>query len=204
MRIRLIFVALAAALLMALSASAASARNISISHPELWNAVWSQVRFQSGGATAAACSVTLEGSFHYRTFLKVREALIGYVTRAIMRNCTEGSATVLTTNLPWHIRYQSFEGTLPNILAIRVLLLLEELQIKERIFGTTCLKRTTNTEPDVLALRLTVGLERRLITGVTHDEGVTIRCGILNGSYSGTGTISELPGGNTNLLVRLI
>jgi hypothetical protein len=204
MRIKPILVALAAALLMALSASTSSARNISISRPELWNAQWSQVRLQSGGTTAAACDVTLEGSFHYRTLLKVREALIGYVTRAIMNNCREGSATILTTNLPWHIKYHSFEGTLPDILAIRVLLLLEELRIHERIFGTECLKRTTNTEPDVLAFRLTIGNENRLITGITHDEGVTIRCGIINGNYAGTGTIRELPGTNTNLLVRLI
>jgi hypothetical protein len=205
MRSKLILAGLAAALVMAFAANSASARNLSISHGELFNAQWSQIRFGSGGSTAAECSLTLEGSFHYRTFLKVRESLIGYITRAILNNCTSGgSATVLTTNLPWHIRYVGFEGTLPNITAIRIRLILAEFQLRDRIFGNTCLTRTTNTEPAETAARESAGNERRLLTAITIDTGARIRCGIINGEFSGTAVVRELPGGNTNLLVRLI
>src|ERR1051325_2819885 len=101
MRSKLILAGLAAALTMAIAANSASARNLSISHGELFNAVWRPISFSSGGLVAAECDVTLEGSFHYRTALKVRESLLGYITRAIVNNCVNGgSATVLTTNLP--------------------------------------------------------------------------------------------------------
>jgi hypothetical protein len=204
MRSKLILAGLAAALVMAFAANSASAERLSVSHSELFNATWSRLTFASGGANAAICDVTLEGSFHYRTLLKVTGSLVGYITRAIARNCIEGSATVLTTNLPWHIRYQGFEGTLPNITALRVRLILAEFQIKERIFGTTCLTRTTATEPSEGAIRLSGGNERRLVTGLTADQNARIRCGILNGQFQGTATVRELTGGNTNLLVRLI
>jgi hypothetical protein len=204
MLIKLIFAALIAALVMTVATSGATARNLSISHGELFNAVWRPVSFASGGANAAVCNVTLEGSFHYRTALKVRDSLLGYITRAIIRECTEGSATILTTNLPWHIRYQGFEGTLPNISAIRLRLILAEFQLKERIFGATCLTRSTATEPTEGAVRLSAGTERRLVVGLTADERATIRCGILNGVFTGTARVTELPNGNTNILVRLI
>jgi hypothetical protein len=204
MRSKLILAGLAAALVMAFAANSASARNISISHGELFNAQWRELRFESGGSSAAICDVTLEGSFHYRTFIKLRETLVGYITRAIANRCTEGSATVLTTNLPWHIRYQSFVGTLPNITGIRLRIILAEFQIKERIFGTTCLSRTSNTNPAEGITNLSAGNERRLVTSIEADPAARIPCGIISGNFRGAGVVRELPGGNTNILVRLI
>jgi hypothetical protein len=204
MRSKLILAGLAATLVMAFAANSASARNISISHGELFNAIWRPLRFVSSGLTAASCNVTLEGSFHYRTFLKVRESLVGYITRAIARECTIGSATILTTNLPWHIRYQGFEGTLPNITAIRIRLILAEFRIHEPIFNTECLARTTSTAPAEGAVRLSEGNERRLVTGITADRVPGILCGSLTGHFENTGIVSELPNNNTNILVRLI
>ena len=197
--------ALAAALVMAFAANSASARNISISHGDLFNAVWRPIRFASGGIIAFECDLTLEGSFHYRTFLKVRESLIGFITRTTFNNCINGgSATVLTTNLPWHIRYQGFQGTLPNISGIRIRLLLFEFQFKDRIFGITCLARTTTTEPMEEVAELSAGNERRLIRSLVADPSLRIRCGSLNFQVEGVARVTELPGGNTNLLVRLI
>jgi hypothetical protein len=205
MRSKLILAGLAAALMMAFAANSASARNFSISHGELFTASWRALRFQASGATAGECDVTLEGSFHYRTALKVRESLLGYITHAIVNNCVGGgSATVLTTNLPWHIRYQGFEGTLPNITGIRLRLLLAEFNFKDRIFGATCTTRTTLTNPVEGVARLSVGTERRLVTGLTADPVARIACGVLNGAFEGTAAVRELPGGNTNILVRLI
>jgi hypothetical protein len=205
MRSKLILAGLTAALAMAFAANSASARNLSISHDELVNASWRALRFSSSGSTVAECDVTLEGSFHYRTALKVRDSLLGYITRAIVNNCVNGgSATVLTTNLPWHIRYNGFEGALPNITGIRLRLILSEWQVKDRILGNTCLTRTTSTNPAEGSARLSLGNERRLVTGLTADPAPRITCGALNAEFSGTATVRELPNGNTNILVRLI
>jgi hypothetical protein len=206
MRTKLILATLTATLLIALATTNATARNISISHGALFNATWRQLRFASGGTTAAECDVTLEGSFHYRTALKVRDSLLGYITRAIAGNCLRGSATVLTTNLPWHIRYQGFQGTLPNISGIRLRLILGEFRLRTTA-GTNCLARSTSTEPTEGVVSLSNGTERRLVTGFTTDPNTRIVCREIleiNGSFEGTGTVREVPGENTNVLVRLI
>jgi hypothetical protein len=204
MRSKLILAGLTAALAMAFAANSASARNLSISHDELVNASWRPMRFTSGGSVVAECDVTLEGSFHYRTALKVTGSLLGYISRAIVNNCSTGSATVLTTNLPWHIIYQGFRGALPNITNIDLRLLLAEFRIHERIFGTECLARTTSTSPAEGTANLTAGNERRLVTGLSAGGAPRIACGIINGEFIGTATARELPNGNTNILVRLI
>jgi hypothetical protein len=206
MRTKLILAGLTAALVMAFAANSASARNISISHGELWLVTWTQLRFVSGFGTAVECDVTLDGSFHYRTFIKLRDTLVGYITRAISGRCNTGSATILTTNLPWHIRYQSFEGTLPNITGIRLRLILAEFRLRTG-FGTECLARTSATEPAEGVARLGNGTERRLVTGLTADPNARIVCREpleTRGGFEGTGVVRELPSLNTNLLVRLI
>jgi hypothetical protein len=204
MRTKLILAGLTAALVMAFAANSASARNLSISHGELWLVTWTQLQFRSALGTAVECDVTLDGSFHYRTFIKLRDTLVGYITRAIAGHCLTGSATILTTNLPWHIRYQSFEGTLPNILGVRLRLILAEFRLRTSI--GECLARTTATEPAEGVVRLANGLERRLVTGLTADGNARILCRPLeiSGNFAGTGVVRELPGLNTNLLVRLI
>src|ERR1051325_2163754 len=192
MRIKLSLATITAALLMGAATSGAAARNISISHNELFNASWRQLRFIGGGGlTAAECDVTIEGSFHYRTMIKVSESLVGYITRAAVNNCTTGSATVLTTNLPWHIRYRGFQGALPDIATIRFILVLGEFKVHDRIFGTECLVRSTTTEPTMGVVNLAAGNERRLMTSFTADPANTFRCGTSTGAFEGTGRVRE-------------
>jgi hypothetical protein len=205
MRIKLTLVTLVATLLMAFATSSPSARNISISHGGLFTAEWRPLRFVSDGLVAAECDVTFEGSFHYRTFLKVTNSLVGYITRAISNACRSGSATVLTANLPWHITYQSFEGALPNITGVRIALILAEYRLHERIFGTTeCLSRTSVGQPWILVARLGAGSESRLVTGLTSNTVNTIGCGFIEFAFEGTARVREVPGASENLLVRLI
>jgi hypothetical protein len=208
MRSKLILAGLTAALVMAFAANSASARNLSISHGELWLVTWRQLRFVSSLGVGAECDVTLDGSFHYRTFIKLRETLVGYITRAISGRCETGSATILTTNLPWHIRYVGFRGTLPNIVGIRLRLILAEFRL-HTAQGPECLARTTATNPGEAEAGLTNGLERRLVTGLTVDPNAEIPCREpvfpINGHFEiNTGVVRELPLLNTNLLVRLI
>jgi len=93
-----------------------------------------------GGFGTTECEITLEGSLHERTITKERELLIGYITNArVATRCIKGSATILQESLPWHVRYESFTGTLPNITSFITTTSGSRFQIKEPVFGITCL-----------------------------------------------------------------
>jgi len=119
MRIRsqLVLTGLGATLLMALAVGTTSARNLSVTNQNFRSA-FNQMDFRAG-EIANTCRVTLEGSLHSRTMPKVEGSLIGYVTRVITGNCQLGT-TILTETLPWHVRYISFSGRLPDITLITV------------------------------------------------------------------------------------
>lgn len=114
-KIGVVAVALAFAL-----ATAASARQFSLSHQE-FRIVWAPLEFSGAeGAVSIRCVVTMEGSFHARTLAKVVQALVGYITRSTVATsaCTGGRMATLAESLPWHVRYGSFSGALPNITSI--------------------------------------------------------------------------------------
>jgi hypothetical protein len=105
---------------LVLGAGIASATRIELSN-QTFRIVWQPMTITEG-ALFTECPLTLEGTFHERTFTKVSGSLLGFVTRAIMNEAAcRGSATarVLAETLPWHVRYDSFEGTLPNITGLR-------------------------------------------------------------------------------------
>jgi hypothetical protein len=127
---------LAAVTLLAAVASSASANRISISNQSI-RAIWSPLFIIVPNTSAAEfqCQMTLEGSFHSRTMSKVATSLIGYITRAAVSHpCTRNGemwvhngveaplGATPGTSLPWHMTYQSFSGTLPNISEVRILL----------------------------------------------------------------------------------
>ncbi|MBS1869463.1 MAG: hypothetical protein JSS99_07340 [Actinobacteria bacterium] len=118
---KLVVAALAATALFAVLASASSAREFETSETRI-RVVFRPLIFQSTeGADRISCTVTLEGTFHYRTIAKVERSLIGYITRAIAETNTCASspagiqARVLTETLPWHVQYKDFAGTLPEV-----------------------------------------------------------------------------------------
>lgn len=140
--------ALAAALALALAAGTASANRLSYSEVN-FRIVWASLRFsESGGNFPITCPVTLEGSFHERTLAKTRELAVGYITRASVNNagCTEGQGTVLTETLPWTVKFQSFSGTLPNILTVRHLLIGAAFQVEPGL-GIVCLATSSERFP---------------------------------------------------------
>src|SRR4029077_9579140 len=103
-------------------------------------------RTQFRGTHTVRCPVTLEGSLHSRTIPKiVRVLLIGAVSRVLIKNesCTGGTASIL--RLPWHITYEGFVGTLPNIAAVLLLLQRFQFGLMVEILGTrrTCLYGTS-------------------------------------------------------------
>lgn len=137
---KLLLAAATAAALLGVLTSAAPARNLSTSSQTL-RAAWSEVTFEMPfGRTT--CQVTLEGSLHARTFAKVVGSLVGYVTSARLGTCSSGSATILRETLPWHVQYESFSGTLPNISRVTFTVNNVSIAVSEP-FGIVCLVRLT-------------------------------------------------------------
>jgi hypothetical protein len=141
--------AFTAALLLASAVATTSARNLSVSNQNI-RVTWRSLEFV-GGATIV-CQVTLEGSFHTTTIAKVARTLIGAITRVkVKRPCNGGEAWAangldvhprlgrLNNTLPWHITYEGFEGRLPNIENVLLLLSRFRFKVQAPIFTTICL-----------------------------------------------------------------
>jgi hypothetical protein len=133
-RTRLFLGALTAAVALAGAVNAASANRLSISS-RTFRQVWTPLSISSAAAgVTLQCNVTLEGSFHYNTFAKVRGLLLGYITKAAFAHPCTGGGEAFSTNgveeegggrpfpstLPWHITYSGFEGALPNITGVQL------------------------------------------------------------------------------------
>lgn len=152
-RSKLLLAALAATAVFGALVATASATRIAMSEQH-FRATWTNLEFQAvGGIFTIKCPVTIEGSFHSSTISKVLEALVGYVTQAAVgapAACTGGTVTILTANLPWHIRYNGFSGTLPEITRIHLRLILAEFLINRNDLALgrfSCLYRSTPTNP---------------------------------------------------------
>jgi hypothetical protein len=122
----------------------ASARNLSISNSSI-RMTWARLEFRTE-RTTSKCEVTLEGSFHSRTMQKVRETLIGLLTRADVTSCEGGRVTFLTGTLPWHMRYRSFSGTLPAFTGVAINNV-GMAWLMEPMPGISCLYRATEGQP---------------------------------------------------------
>lgn len=197
-------VALAAALLLALSVTATAGR-LSYSTKE-FRIMWSSLTFsESNGGLPITCPVTLEGSFLERTSAKVRDALSARIVRATVATCQEGSATILNASLPWSVTYQSFTGTLPTITGVRYALIGAAFQIEPGL-GVVCLARTSSEAP-------AAGEARRdangRITSLTTDPSLLIpvtgsfecpRFGI----FTGTGEVFVQGSSTTRVTLSLI
>jgi hypothetical protein len=213
---KLLLTTLAATILLAAATNTTSARNLSVSNQN-FRIVWRELQF--GGIIN--CEVTLEGSFHYRTIVKRERALIGWITRGIIRhpcrsnemwidNGSEvilGGGTAVKSTLPWHLTYETFLGTLPNITGIRLLLRFPSLVISE---PGICLARYGLAEDNISALaEVTAGVIGRL-TPVAGANSITRR-EIFSGAFcpgtialAGTSNQVTLLGTATLITIRLI
>jgi len=142
-------VAIAAALsglALAVAVNEASGRRFSYTNSTL-RATWSQMIFNAAGLGGVSCPVTLEGSLHSRTLSKISGQLIGHITRATIAeaSCLGGTLQRLAETLPWHWRYDSFTGTLPNIVTIKQQIVGVSLRVT--ISGIACLYKSTAARP---------------------------------------------------------
>jgi hypothetical protein len=122
-RSKLLLAGLSATALLGIAVAIASANRLEVLWWERGFRIVQLLEFTAVGFAGINCPVTLEGTFHSHSFTKVLESLIGYVTRASVAgpaNCTGGTTVILTATLPWHIRYNGFESSLPTIATINV------------------------------------------------------------------------------------
>ena len=107
--------------------------------------------------------------------------------------------------MPWHVRYESFTGTLPNLtsIALRVIGLSYTWRFSE--FFPNCLYRSTEAAP----ARWIASIETGVITRIRWDETKRIPFSSGEGAcptgvtYSGTGEIRQ-QGGRASLSITLI
>ncbi len=207
---RILVSSIAVVVVLAASVGIANARRLEI-NSQFIRTTWSPIIF-SGSGLRISCPLTIEGSFHSRTISKVCGQLIGYVTRAALTKtaCQGGNALILNgienapgaSTLPWHIRYNSFEGTLPAITG-------QTLQLIEASFiitGVECLFKATTAKP--LFAIAKINAEGKF-TEVNADPTRRIpkfAGGILcpaEGEFIGNGLVTVL-GGTSSIFVRLV
>jgi hypothetical protein len=182
---RLILAALAAALAMGFAVNAARANRLSVTN-QAFRITWASIRlsaFELG--QIIACPLTLEGSFHSRTIRKVARALIGAVTRGIVKgeSCTGGRATVLQEALPWHLTYEDFSGALPNIEDVYVLLRRYAVRVEATIVvAVACLYKDRGRVEENQVMDWRVGAAGQ-VTRATIDPFIDRYAGLASGSF---------------------
>ena len=191
---------LTATILLAAATHTATARSLSFNTQTI-RATWSSLEF--AGAVTVRCRLTLEGSFHTRTTAKVARTLIGAITRATIdeANCTNGTGRPRNETLPWHLTYEGFAGTLPNINA--VFALISRFRLNAIVPGLctgdygiatdNITGRANNTGAEVTSLEPVVGRNR-----LTLHSG-TAFCPA-SGNFAGTATVTLL---NTTTRIRI-
>jgi len=194
---KLLLATIGATVLLGALVSSASARTFSISN-QFSRTAFRAVTF--GGAFGnITCPITFEGSLHSRIIPKVLGTLIGYITRADIGSCSFGRATILRETLPWHVRYLSFSGVLPNITQLRFNVIGFSLRIQEPFAG--CLFRSEVGRPVIIAI------ERNTVTRelTTAELGGTLpsTCGI-SATVSSDRAPVTLLGTTTRITVTLI
>lgn len=148
-RSKLLLAVFAATLFMSVVAGGASARRIEVSWQEYaikWEGTAGRwLLFGDEGGHRVSCEVTLGGSFHSKTISKVSGQLVGHVYRVNVTNCQGGTARANAETLPWHVQYNSFTGTLPNITSITQTLVNSNFEVESE--GIKCRSGTTQTNP---------------------------------------------------------
>ncbi|HEX7289665.1 MAG TPA: hypothetical protein VF250_00945 [Conexibacter sp.] len=195
---KMVFATAAAAALLGVLVSGASARNLSTSNQQI-RANFREVRF-SGLFGTTVCQVTVEGSFHERTTAKVVGRLVGYITTVRLGPCATGTATVLSETLPWHVQYSGFTGTLPNITRIDAKAINAAFRLRTPE-GFACLSRSTPEQPVIGAFNRDITSSQ--VTGAILGGTIETTCGIPGTFNSDSGPVRLLLGGGL-IFIRLI
>jgi hypothetical protein len=134
---------------------------------------------------------------------KVAGSLIGYITRADLGICQAGTATVLTSTLPWHVRYSGFRGTLPEINRIFTHIIGASWRVRES-GGIACLARSSTSEPvheDIWREPATQELFAVELSGTIRTG---IECFGISGSFGSSLGVFSISSVNAKATVHLI
>jgi len=199
--IKLLLAAATGVVALAAAVGTANARRIELSERQ-FRQIWPFLEFRSeAGMLLAKCPVTLEGSFHSRTLSKVSAQLVGYITRSTVGLCATGGATALTEKLPWHIRYQSFGGTLPEIVSVTLQLVGAAWEIKN-VF--TCLAVTSEAHPAVGRANVSNGQVITLNPDSTAIIPTAPGCGVASVRFTGESEVFAGSTGAARIAIRLV
>jgi hypothetical protein len=214
-RTKLALAGLGAACVLATAIGTATARRFELSN-QTFRIVWTLFRVgNEAGAPEIRCPITVEGSFHSRTFSKVNAQEIGKITRArgntaappcAFNNGAEGFL-LLENTVPWEVLFLSFAGTLPRIERIR--LGIAGFSARVTFFTRLCLYQSTNGAPAIGELSLSV--ETGEVSRFRFDETVAIPGRLENPfltcpgteKLEGTGTVTVL-NSTTRITIRLV
>jgi hypothetical protein len=197
---KFLFTGCLAALLLSVAISTASARRLEVSEQRVY-VRWSALEFEAG-LGAIRCPVTLLGSFHSRTLSKVSGQLIGYINHVSVAeaSCAGGRARALTENLPWHVQYRSFAGTLPNITSVAIQLVGARFLVLQ--LNVSCLYTTMQAEPGIGTGTVRSGVVEPLAASGTI-RSTTAGCPA--GTFRGPGTVTTgTEGSGVSLTIRLV
>jgi hypothetical protein len=128
--------------------------------------------FSNELVTVSCDAIIFTGAFHRRTFTKTPGLLLGTITEVAIESpetCEGGTVILLNETLPWHFRYVSYTGTLPNITLIDFHIV--GATMGATALGVTCLYRTTAANPAGIEATLEAGGR---VTAVTADSSLTI------------------------------
>ncbi len=203
---KLLLASCAATLLLGLAVGSASATRLEVSTQGI-RVVFLLTEPNGGGPLEMSnnvglptvrCSLTLEGTLHSRTITKTSGSLIGSVTRAGLGGCP---LSIVAGSLPWHMRYQSFAGALPNITAMTAQIIGAGFSLATS--GEPCRARTTAAQPATLGFGIAAGVFREVaVGGSIRFEGTGI-CG-MTGTFGGTSKLVTILGSSSAISVRLI
>jgi hypothetical protein len=170
---KLVLVTLTAAIVLGSAVGTAGARRFELSNQAI-RAIWPTFELSDVPLTRVSrCPITLEGSFHSRTLSKVCGQLVGYITEATTRK--EGCGAEARSlwmdegeivTLPWHLRFESFTGALPNITTIR----LQVIGLGVKFQGTRCEYKSEAMRP----IHLIANLTGPTVTSLRFEEAGTI------------------------------
>jgi len=207
-RSKLLLAGLTATVALWAAVGAADAKRLELSERAI-RATWAEFTLTDTSLFKSVCPITIEGSFHSRTLSKVSGQLVGYITAATTnKGGCKSEFRFLSlwfdengiANLPWHIRYDSFTGTLPAITGVR----LQLIGMGVKFEGTTCEYLSEVALPAYLRLLLEAGR----VTTVQWEEGTRIRringaC-LERGQVAGNGQLRVQGTTATSITIRLV
>ncbi len=200
MRKNIITAALAVTAVAVLGAGPASARSALTTSPSS-SVLWVPQLMINGGFGSVRCAMTLSQTLH-ASIPKIRGALAGNAHLAFSTGaCASGNMGILAggrraTGLsgPYHLQYQSFSGTLPNIFSVGLAIVGVSFWIQEPTFGITCLTSEPQSIP--IAVGISNPADRASVTAATILLEGGFGCGFLSASMTGSGFLY------TNLTIR--